>query len=192
MENPFNGNSEFGPNIVLHLRDEYKIESVIETGTYKGSTTIWFAENFTNVVTIDTNVIYLNQCKGSFSKFKNITAVCGNSGKELGKYIPKEGFVLFYLDAHWGSYWPLLDELKIISEKCKDRAVIVIDDFQVPDRTDISFDSYNGVPLNWEFVESGVTACYSPGGFEKTIYVPPPGKEPSRGRLIVRPSHSSE
>jgi hypothetical protein len=45
---------------------------------------------------------------------------------------------LFFLDAHWYDYWPLLDEIELITSKVP-RCVIIIDDFQVPGRNDYVF-----------------------------------------------------
>jgi hypothetical protein len=48
---------------------------------------------------------------------------------------------LFYLDAHWYDYWPLCDEIRLISNHLHE-AIIIIDDFEVPGRNDCSFDVY--------------------------------------------------
>lgn len=45
---------------------------------------------------------------------------------------------LFYLDAHWYDYWPLPDKIRIITAKLEN-AIIIIDDFEVPDRPDFKF-----------------------------------------------------
>jgi hypothetical protein len=50
---------------------------------------------------------------------------------------------LFYLDAHWGRDLPLRAELAIIVEAWPN-AVIVIDDFEVPDDPGYGFDAYDG------------------------------------------------
>jgi hypothetical protein len=50
---------------------------------------------------------------------------------------------LFYLDAHWQSYWPLRDELKHIGASGLP-ATIVIDDFEVPGQPQFGFDVDGG------------------------------------------------
>jgi len=187
MENPFNSNPHFGPEIVLPLKERFSVKTVIETGTYKGSTTLWFSDHFQSVTTIESNATYARDLRKTFGGKHNIRLVNGDSGSVLSKEIPAEGFVLFYLDAHWGAYWPLHDELVAISQKCKGRCVIIIDDFQIPGRADISYDEYNGKPLNWDFVAAGVEACYGAHGYDSTLYAPPPHLAASRGRLIVTP-----
>jgi len=64
---------------------------------------------------------------------------------------------LFFLDAHWGSYWPLRDEIKMI--RTLNQYLIVIDDFFVPGKSNPSsphgafgFDVYQGRILNWNYI----------------------------------------
>lgn len=64
---------------------------------------------------------------------------------------------LFFLDAHWGEYWPLRDEIQVILSLKK--FVIVIDDFFVPGQSDPShphgafgFDLYKKRILCWNYV----------------------------------------
>ncbi len=58
--------------------------------------------------------------------------------------------VCFYLDAHWGAYFPLPDELNVIAHwKGKNKCVIIIHDCQVPGK-DFAYDSYNGKPISYE------------------------------------------
>lgn len=188
MEKPFNSNHLFGDEVVLPLKKQFDIKHVIETGTYKGSTTLWFSDHFDAVTTVESNETYVQTLRRTFSSRKNIKLVHGDSGALLGAEIPSQGNVLFYLDAHWGAYWPLHDELRAIAKRAKGRCVIIIDDFQIPDRKDISYDEYNGKPLNWDFVKSGVKECYDADeGFDYAFYAPPADLAASRGRLIVKP-----
>ena len=68
----------------------------------------------------------------------------------------KDG-VFFFLDAHWGKYWPLRDELGQILRL--ERFVVCIDDFFVPGKShpakphgDFGFDTYQGRVLDWGYV----------------------------------------
>ena len=63
--------------------------------------------------------------------YNNIKLYHNNSVEQLKKLLPtiEEEYVLFYLDAHWHDNWPILEELKIISENFFDRAIIIIYDF---------------------------------------------------------------
>ncbi len=55
----------------------------------------------------------------------------------------KSNNVLFWLDAHWGEYWPLVDETKIISSLHS--FAVIVDDFEVPGKPSFHYDSYAGV-----------------------------------------------
>lgn len=64
---------------------------------------------------------------------------------------------MFFLDAHWGPYWPLRDELKVITQLSS--YLILIDDFLVPGKSnpslphgDFGFDVYKGRILNWGYI----------------------------------------
>ena len=75
---------------------------------------------------------------------------------EMGRN-PSDHRYLFFLDAHWGKYWPLRDELKVIRKLNK--YLIVIDDFMVPGKSHPSrprgafgFDVYQGKILHWSYL----------------------------------------
>ena len=66
---------------------------------------------------------------------------------------------LFYLDAHWHEYLPLRDELEIALGQFAN-AVVLIDDFQVPDDPGYGFDDYGpGKTLNLEYLAHGEDAA---------------------------------
>ena len=71
-----------------------------------------------------------------------------------------DNLVLFYLDAHWHDNWPILSELKIIGEYFYDKAIIVIDDFYVPNR-DFKCDSYKNQKLSFNYIKNNLDLCYS-------------------------------
>ena len=59
---------------------------------------------------------------------------------------------LFYLDAHWERRLPLGDEIAIVTRNFP-KAVMVVDDFQVPDDPDYTFDDFGpGRRLDIEYV----------------------------------------
>jgi hypothetical protein len=75
----------------------------------------------------------------------------------LGPALPDE--TLYFLDAHWQEYWPLLDEIKAIR---RETGVIVIHDMKVPGRPELGFDSYGGKALAYEYVREALR-LWSPG-----------------------------
>ncbi|MEK6908494.1 MAG: hypothetical protein AABX23_00395 [Nanoarchaeota archaeon] len=125
---------------------DYKITSIVETGTFLGYTTALFAENFPNlqVYTAEINSDFYKKSQKNLKKFKNVHNYLGTSPKFLN-HLLKNNLIgerpLFYLDAHWLDDWPLEDELKIISKNIPS-AVISIDDFKVEGDRRFVYDKY--------------------------------------------------
>jgi predicted O-methyltransferase YrrM len=158
--------------VIEKLAKKNKVGVIIETGTFFGNTTAKFAELGLPVVTIE------SQSKQFAAAYKNLKAkgydvdkyqdgtiwmVNAHSQDVLGQVIDNTGqdSILFYLDAHWESHLPLLNELDHIA-KSGVKAVIVIHDFQVPNK-DFGFDVYGGHPLNYEFIKDKLEAIYPKG-----------------------------
>lgn len=187
---PFNGNPLF-PDYLKPFLTQFNIVSCIETGTYKGDSTLWFADHLPEVHTIENNGALFEQNKAAFANKPQIRAHLGNSPtvmQTLLKSWSADKRCAFYLDAHWNDYWPLNDELmQIAQSECRDNCLILIDDFQVPNRPDIPFDSYHGQPLNFQFVEQALRAALPHLHYE--YYAPPHEHRSTRGRLLAYPKH---
>ena len=148
---------------VSFLAKKHHIKTAIETGTHKGDTTLALAEIFDEVHTIESNRDYYTDCLEKLSGSSTIQCHFGNSPDWLNSFLPGcRRPTFFYLDAHWYEYWPILDELRAIAMCGPLNAVIAIDDFQVTDRPDLGFDTYNDQPLNWSFVKDDVAKIYAP------------------------------
>lgn len=145
------------------LKQKYSINTVVETGTYKGSTTLFFANNFDDVHTIDILKPFYEAAKSNFSEFPNVTCYLGSSDEVLKKILPslKNKPIIFYLDAHWESHWPLLEELEAISKTHKDNCIIVIDDFKVPGREDIAYDRWCEKECSYEYIKDQLAKVYT-------------------------------
>jgi hypothetical protein len=116
----------------------------------------------------------------------------GNSPTVLKQLLtswPSDKKILFYLDAHWYDYWPLNDEMMEIAKiaSVRNNCIIIIDDFKVPGRADVPFDSYKDQPLDYTFVKNALDAAIP--GARISYYAPPAHLARSRGRLIAIPSH---
>jgi len=97
-----------------------------------------------------------------FSSNCNIRMHFGSSPEVLERFIDGVGSddgirYGFYLDAHWGKYWPLRDELRQVTRLSS--FAIVIDDFWVPGKSRPStphgkygYDVYDGRPLDWSYI----------------------------------------
>jgi len=174
--------------VISRLIRYYKIDTCVETGTYLGNTTRWFASKVKNVHTIELNeMLYLMI---HFDEYPNVTHHYGNSAETVKTLLPlldADNRIMFYLDAHWNDYWPLLDEIRAIANsKFKGRCVIVIDDFKIPDRPDIPFDSYGDIPLDYEYVREALDLAIP--GHVITYYIPDDDHLKSRGRLVACPA----
>jgi hypothetical protein len=120
--------------------------AVIETGTYRGTTTE-FLSHLTDaaVYSVELNRRYYEYARMRFAEIGGVTLELGDSRQFLDRLstdprVPKQR-VFFYLDAHWEADVPLREELLIIAEHWSE-SVIMIDDFQVVDDEGYGFDDY--------------------------------------------------
>ena len=133
-------------NTFILLGCQFRVTSICETGTFMGVSTSFMAREFpsTPIYTSEINPNSFTKAKKSLEKHKNVTCFEGTSPKFLTHLFDRDllgNCPMFYLDAHWRDAWPLEDEIKIISTRTK-RAVIMIDDFKVPDGPQFNYDSY--------------------------------------------------
>jgi hypothetical protein len=159
---PFNGAIELAP-FFAYLKNTYTIGTAIETGTFTGNTTAFLGYLFNNVYTIEIDKAFFQNSTARLRVYSNIHVIFGNSPEILGQILPslKRERLIFYLDAHWYSEWPLLRELEEISKTHRDNCIIVIDDFKVPGRRDIPYDSYGAHECSYEYVCQHLSKIFS-------------------------------
>jgi len=168
------------------LIERYAIEHIIETGTYKGTTTRFFSSFGIPVDTIEIDQTNFSEASASLRDASNVTVHIGNSVSVLQTLIPKlPSRTLFYLDAHWHSYWPLRDELTMIREHLP-QAVIIIDDFKTPFRN-YNFDCYIQGPCDINYVRDVLPNTCTYYYLNKTLRVPT-----GVGKLFVVPDTPSD
>jgi hypothetical protein len=180
----FNHAPEFIP-FFLYLKTAYGIDTVIETGTWLGKTTACFSLLFNRVHTIEVRSDVYHNAKKKLEAYPNIECHLGSSEIVLEEFLPslKGQPLLFYLDAHWRKFWPLLDELKAISKTHKDHCIIVIDDFKVPERPDIPYDAYGKDECSYEYIKKALDEVFSGYSFHYLI----PKHIASHAKLVVIP-----
>jgi hypothetical protein len=132
------------------------IQSVIETGTFRGTTTEWFAQLGVPVVTIESHPATFEFAIRRLRRFDNVTVLPGSSTDVLPRYFgtlaDRSAPTMIYLDSHWEGHLPLAEELEIICRSL-DRFVIIVDDFEVPGDP-YSFDNYGpGKALTAEYLD---------------------------------------
>jgi glycosyltransferase involved in cell wall biosynthesis/predicted O-methyltransferase YrrM len=141
---PFNG-QQGRAKIIEQLLIALKPAAIIETGTYRGISTRWFADNFSGPVwSCEKEEVYLIQARRRLEQCKNVHLALADSRAFLRELIPTldaDRPNLFYLDAHWERDLPLHDELQIIFG-AQPKAVVLVDDFRVPDDPGYGWDDY--------------------------------------------------
>lgn len=168
--NPWNTPIEY-PRFVGAQASDFKVFSVEFDRDAAMEATRNFASN--------PNIQIINQ---SSEKFLNqfVDGVKASNGK----IVP-----LFFLDAHWGKYWPIRDELVAIAKL--DRFVIVIDDFFVPghsnvakSRGDFGFDFYHDRILCWGYIHD----CF--GSRKTRVFYPRHPNRDKRGWCVITSGYS--
>ena len=129
---PFNGQAERRATF-LELLDRLNPAALIETGTYRGTTTEFLARHFARPIyscEIDRRCFLGSRRK--LAGFPQVELVQSDSRPFL-RYIlarlRRQAPLLVYLDAHWWDDLPLREEIEIILGSGHD-AAIMIDDFE--------------------------------------------------------------
>ncbi len=141
---PFNGQErrrEIFKGILAHLLPG----AVVETGTYRGTTTEYIAGIFSGPIfscEVDTRCFLASRRK--LARFAHVEIAQCDSRRFLREALdklPPGAPILIYLDAHWGADLPLREEIEIVLTFGRD-AAIMIDDFEVPFDQGYGFDDY--------------------------------------------------
>jgi hypothetical protein len=167
-----------------------EIERIVETGTYRGTTTEWFSQFGIPVETVEISYRYFAFSKVRMASRPNVTVFRGSSvpflkAKTVAATDALNGLFLFYLDAHWDEHLPLREELELIFAHFQN-AVVLIDDFKVPDDPGYEYDDYGpNKALTLELVATSKLprmSCFFPST--------PSGEETGRRRGYVVLTHS--
>lgn len=157
--------------IILKVLEALAVDAFVETGTYKGKTCFLIAaQTNLRIFSSEVNQKYMRvarlflKCFGTRVRLSPIDSV-----HFLNSLLTQERFrcPLFYLDAHWYSKLPLIEELRTIL-KYSESFIIIIDDFRVPGDTNFGFDRYGRTVLEWNLIQQVLvdsgrgTAAYLP------------------------------
>lgn len=151
---------EFVHEEIKKLVDKFKVDLIVETGTFLGNTTKRLRE-FGTVFTCEIDETNYKKAYENLKYLDNLNLAFDDSVKFLEKLLPNSNdlSILFFLDAHWWDACPLLDELKVIADNGI-KPVIVIHDWKVPNRPDLGFDSYKGQDFTFEWIEQSLKNIY--------------------------------
>ena len=142
---PLNG-QRVRQQIVLDLMRALPLRAIVETGTFRGSTTEFLAaQSRLPVYTVEAVPRFFHYARLRLLRFPRVRLVHGDSRAFLAwlaedPQVPNTD-VFFYLDAHWYEDLPLRAEVELIARSWRG-AVIMIDDFEVPGDAGYGFDDY--------------------------------------------------
>jgi predicted O-methyltransferase YrrM len=141
--NGFNGQEGRG-RLFRRILDTLRPAALIETGTFRGSTTAIMAQQFGGpIFTCEVDPRWFLTSKATLERFPQVDVRNLDSRGFLRTIVPEmAGDPLFYyLDAHWHDDLPLPEEIEFVLSRGRP-AVIVIDDFAVPWDAGYAFDDY--------------------------------------------------
>jgi predicted O-methyltransferase YrrM len=155
---PFNG-QKARQDLFRHLLQACRPAVIVETGTYLGSSADFMAEcSCLPVYSVEADARNYGFAKMRLRKHDNLKLSLGDSRQFITRFIEAEASkyaghpLLFYLDAHWGEDLPLFEEIAKIFSACA-QAIVMIDDFQVPDDDGYGYDDYGvGKALTREYI----------------------------------------
>jgi predicted O-methyltransferase YrrM len=141
---PLNGQAERRA-IVRELARAVPVDLVAETGTFRGTSTEFFSAVFgVPIHTVEANPRFLAYSRRRLAFDPQITVVRGDSRPFLRDLTEQQAgkSAFIYLDAHWEEDLPLSEELAIVRDGALQSAVVMIDDFAVPDDAGYAYDDY--------------------------------------------------
>jgi hypothetical protein len=164
---PFNGQC-FRQLMYLDLALACNFEAIVETGTFRGSTTRFLAQNSGGapVYSCEYGPLHFEFAKWRLRGDQNIFLFNLDSRNFIRDLkISRQAKTFFYLDAHWGADLPLREELNLIIQKFEN-FVVMIDDFEVPNDPEYQCDDYGpGKRLSlrdFPLHQDNGIACYFP------------------------------
>lgn len=142
---PFNG-QERRKEIVQSLFETYEFELVVETGTFRGSTTSYISDELgVPIVSIEIERRYFLYAQHRLGRRDGVELLYGDSRQLLERLTQDAQYrdvsVFAYLDAHFGDDLPLWGEVRTICERWP-QSVVMIDDFSIPGDPGYGYDDY--------------------------------------------------
>lgn len=142
---PFNGQA-FRQRLFAELCSRVRFAAIVETGTYRGETTAYFRRaTRVPVHSFEATPRRHGFARGRLWLARGVHLHRGDSRGGVAELAASgalpPGPVFFYLDAHWDGDLPLREEVDLAFAHWR-QAVVMIDDFAVPDDPGYGFDDY--------------------------------------------------
>jgi hypothetical protein len=142
---PLNG-QKFRQEIVIDLLQKLRPVRVLETGTFRGTTTEFFANSpdVSRVDSVEANDRSFGFAAERFRFSSKVRLTFGDSRKALSVILAtsiKNDRFFVYLDAHWGDDIPLAEEVHLLL-RSRHPCIIMVDDFRVPHDPGYGYDDY--------------------------------------------------
>lgn len=184
----FAGDIYFLEKVHKVIKDN-EVKTVIETGTWKGTTTKLLSAMCDKVYTIEINEQFFNEAK-DLDDYPNIKRIHGNSPEEIKNIFKNNNVkfpILFFLDAHWDAeYLPLLDELEEISQLENKKIFIAIHDFYNPFHLEFGYDKYGDTIFDINYIKEKLYKIYGKGNYKYNYNIKATGDK--RGIIFIYPS----
>jgi len=142
---PFNGQA-FRQRVFGELTARIAFVAIVETGTYRGTTTAYFRRTTDAAIhSYEANPRHYGFAAEQLEALPDVHLHRRDSRAGLLELAAsnalRPGCVFFYLDAHGFGELPLADEIAIAFRHWP-HAVVLVDDFAVPDDPGYGFDDY--------------------------------------------------
>src|ERR1700730_1995815 len=148
--------------LFAQLLQELTIVTIVETGTFRGTTTAYMAKTGLPIFSCELRPRYFHYSSLRLAHIPNIRLVPAASRRFLRELLDENllppGPALFYLDAHWEHDLPVWEEVDQIFSR-HPSPVVMVDDFRVPTDSGFAYDDYGkGKCLSVTDLHEAVTA----------------------------------
>jgi hypothetical protein len=122
-------------SLIERLQKRMGFDVFFETGTFRGQTTIWAADHFPRVITVELSESCYQQSIDNIGNRPSVMAILGDSRGVMEELVDTLPPTLFWLDAHYCTFdtagefdqCPLIKELELIAPYA-DQHLILVDD----------------------------------------------------------------
>jgi predicted O-methyltransferase YrrM len=157
----FNGQSR-RRTLFDQLLTQLKVVAIVETGTFRGTSTAYMAKTGLPVLSCELHPRYFHYASLRLADSPNVRLERVDSRRFLRQIFDENllpsGPVLIYLDAHWDQDLPLWEEISLIFAR-HPAPVVMVDDFRVPTDLGFAYDDYGrGKCLSVSNLRETVTA----------------------------------